>query len=155
MQDIQTFSIVIATIGLLVGITYYIIILRNSKHTRQAQLYMQFLTMSMNKEWIQDAIEVYQWVWKDVTEYNLRYSSLEAAAKIASVAQYFIGMGTMVKENLIKPQMVPALLAVIIRGFWKKYQPILAHLTDDVHAFDMIEYLYHRIQIPKPEHPPQ
>jgi hypothetical protein len=107
---------------------------------------MSFITLGMDKDLIKDLFEVNNWEWKDEKELQQRYNTPDHYAKFGAVIQYYIGMGTMVKKNLIKSDMVPTGIALLVRSFWKKYEPIAARLTDDPHAFDMIEYLYHEIK---------
>jgi hypothetical protein len=151
MQDIQTVSIAIATIGLLVGIIYHIISLRNATQTRQAQLYMQFMNIGMDNELIKDLMIVNEWVWKDMEEFSKVVESVDARAKFSTAVQYYNGMSIMVKENLIKLEMIPELLDVSVQTFWKKYQPLFGHSR----RFDKIEYLCQEIQKAIPQRPSQ
>ncbi|MHA2423461.1 MAG: hypothetical protein ACXAEF_01660 [Candidatus Thorarchaeota archaeon] len=151
MQDIQTLSIAIGTAGLLIGILYHINTLRNAKKTRQAQLYMQFLTMGMDKDLIKDLLEVNDWDWKNAVELSQQYNTLDHKAKFRSVVAYYTGLGTMVKENLIKLNIVPDLFIIAVRDFWEKYQPVFVNIPNTPYphyasAFDMIEYLYREIR---------
>ncbi|MFW9800444.1 MAG: hypothetical protein ACFFD9_08410 [Candidatus Thorarchaeota archaeon] len=150
MQDIQTFSIMIATTGLLVGILYHINTLRNAKQTRQAQLYMQFLKLGMDKDLLRDLLEVNELDWKDAAELGQWYYDLEHKIKFRSVLAYYTGLGTMVKENLIKLDIVPDIFTIAVRDFWEKYQPAFAALPNSPYAHyanasDMVEYLYREI----------
>ena len=142
MQDIQTVSIMIATTGLLVGIAYHIISLRNAKQTRQAQLYVQFMNLGMETELIKYLMIVNEWVWKDMEEFSKVVESVDARAKFSKAVQYYNGMSIMVKENLIKLEMVPELLDISAQTFWDKYKPLFGHSR----RFAKIEYLCQEIQ---------
>ncbi len=142
MQEIETVSILIATSGLLVGIIYHIISLRNANQTRQAQLYMQFMNIGMDKELIKDLMDVNEWEWKDEEEFAKVVETTEAKAKVSAAVQYYNGMSIMVKTNLIKLDMIPELLDISVQTFWKKYKPIFGHSR----RFDKIEYLCDEIQ---------
>lgn len=142
MQEIETISIVLATAGLLVGIIYHIIGLRNARQTRQASLYMQFLTTGMDKDLIKDFMEVNEWVWKDMEEFSKVVESPDAKAKFGAVLQYITGMSTMVKNNLIEIDMIPIMLEVSIHEFWKKYKPLFGTFK----RWTKVEYFYQEMQ---------
>jgi hypothetical protein len=140
----------IATTGLLVGILYHINTLRNAKQTRQAQLYMQFLKFGMDKELIKDLLEINEWKWKDAKELGQQYDSLDDKAKFRSVVAYYTGLSTMVKENLIKLDIIPNIVTIAVRDFWEKYQSVFVAIPNSPYphyadAFEMIEYLYRAI----------
>ena len=137
----------LATTGLLVGIIYHIISLRHAKHTRQAQLYVQFMNIGMNTELIKDLMIVNEWVWKDMEEFSKVVESIDARAKFSKAVQFYNGMSIMVKENLIKLEMVPELLDVSVQTFWERYKPLFGHSR----RFDKIEYLYLEIKKSEPK----
>jgi hypothetical protein len=111
----------------------------------------------MNKELLRDLLEINELVWKDPEDLAIRYNTLDDKAKFRSVLSYYIGMATMVKENLIDLKIIPDMFTIAVSDFWEKYQPAFATLstgpyTRFEHALDMVEYLYQTIQERNPQH---
>ena len=70
------------TVGLLVGITYYLIIMRNSQRaqqlqleTRQSQALMQMMQWQTSKEAWRDHVEWSKMEWKDYNDFEEKYGS--------------------------------------------------------------------------------
>ena len=113
MIDLQTVSIVIAAVSVVIGVANSI--LNNERaerrrqleqETRQAEFYMQFYknTYEYTKHW-QDVL--YRQDWKTWDEYWEKYSSRvnpEAAAKVLEVARRYETLGSLVREKLIDPK---------------------------------------------------
>jgi len=151
--DAQTISMVIAAASIAIAATYYITIVRNTNRTRQAQLYTQFHSKSMNKELIKDLLEInISWKWKDVDDFFQKYGpekNPDAFAKFVSVGAYYEGMGTLVQKILVSIDMIPEILAIAVVDFWEKIQPVATQLSKQLRrsqAFDGIEHLYREIQ---------
>jgi hypothetical protein len=128
------------TIALIVGIAYYLIIMRNSQRnqalalraqeqaleTRQAQLFMSIYTRANEVEFWKNFIEIQQWEWESFEEYNEKYEvPTEMRAMFNSVGTFFEGMGVMIKRNLIDVTVVDDLLSGPILSLWQKFEPII------------------------------
>ena len=97
-----TYQMVLSTLqtaGILVGISYYLVIMRNSQRnqqiqleTRQAQLFMQVYsqwTGGIHKHWA----EISGWEWDDYDDYLQKYGDLESQNSLESVGGFFEGIG--------------------------------------------------------------
>jgi len=135
------------TIALIVGIFYYLTIMRNQQktreltlesqeltrkaqeqalETRQAQLFMSIYTRVNEVEFWKNFLDIQQWEWESFEEYNEKYvSRTEMRAKFYSVGTFFEGMGVMVKRDLIDVTVVDDLLSGPIMSVWQKFEPII------------------------------
>ena len=128
---------IVQTIALIVGIAYYLTIMRNQQktreltlkaqehaaETRQAQLYMQLYSFYDNKEFLKDYGNINTvYVYDDVEDWWERYSpqaDVEAYSSWLRVGRFLDGVGILLKRNLIDPPLVFELLGDIIRGAWE------------------------------------
>jgi hypothetical protein len=152
------------TIALIVGIAYYLFIMRNSQRnqelarkaqeqaleTRQAQLFMSIYTRVNEVEFWHNFMEIRQWEWESFEEYNEKYSlCTEMSAKFNSVGTFFEGMGVMVKRKLIDVTVVDDLLSGPIMSLWQKFEPILLEdrrRRNMPTLWEWFEYLYEEVR---------
>ena len=168
-----TLSIVlqtVQTIALIVGIAYYLTIMRNQQRTReltlesqeltrksqeqaletrQAQLFMSIYTRVYEVEFWENFIDLRQWEWSSFEEFVEKYSPLEMTAKFNSVSTFFEGMGVLVKRNLIDVTVVDDLLSGPIMAIWQKFEPVI--LEDRRRRgmptiWEWFEYLYDEVR---------
>ena len=104
MVDLQTISVMITAASVVVAATYYILVVRNTNKTRQAQLFMQIYSRFDDPDWMINWGQVVrQWEWTDYEDWHSKYSpemDIEAASQYGSVAAYFEGIGVLVYKNL-------------------------------------------------------
>jgi len=152
------------TVALVVGIAYYLFIMRNSQRnqeltlkaqeqaleTRQAQLFMSIYTRVNEVEFWKNFIEIQQWEWESFEEYNEKYRSrTEMRAKFNSVGSFFEGMGVMVKRNLIDVTVVDDLMSGPIMSVWQKFEPIILEdrrRRDMPTIWEWFGYLYEEVR---------
>jgi hypothetical protein len=137
----------IQTLSLVVGIIYYLGILRNTQktreltlesqeltrkaqeqalETRQAQLFMSIYTRANEVEFWKNYREIIQWEWESFEEYNEKYILRpEMWAKWNSLGTFFEGMGVMVKRHHIDVTVVDDLLSGPIMSLWQKFEPTI------------------------------
>ncbi|MFW9975872.1 MAG: hypothetical protein ACFFDQ_11425 [Candidatus Thorarchaeota archaeon] len=149
MQDLQTVSIMMGAISLVVGISYYIMILRNASRSRKAELYLEFQNKSYDKEFTKDIFEIYnKWKWTSIEDFVQKYgpeTNPEAFSKFTAVGSYFDSMGVLLKKGLITIDILPEIMTIAVLTFWEKIQPItkeMGVLFRRESAFSNINYLY-------------
>ena len=133
---------ILQTAGILVGIVYYVTIMRNQQRTReltlkaqeqatetrQAQLFMQIYDKFIDYGRTEINTEVFNFEWKDNEDFWSRYSfeaDPEAYRKWNNVAGFFEGVGVLVKRKLIDPEVVDDLMSWSTLSFWEKYGPVI------------------------------
>ena len=149
---------IVQTIALVVGIAYYLIIMRNSQRTqemtlknRQAQLLMQMWNRTQSKEFTRDLITMDEMEWKDYDDFMEKYSmesNPEAADSWIAVANFCEGLGVMVKNDLIEPSLVDDLESRTIVFQWEKFSPIIYEnrkRSNFPTLFEQWEYLYNQV----------
>ena len=133
-----TYQVILSTlqtIALIVGITYYLIIMRNSQRTqemtlknRQAQLLMQMWNRTQSKEFTRDVGTMGDMEWDDFDDFMEKYgreSNPEASDSWLAVANFCEGLGVMIKNDLIEPSLVDDLESLTIVSNWEKFSPII------------------------------
>ena len=128
---------IVQTIGILVGIIYYITIMRNTQRnqqmqleTRQAQLFLNIYNVYTSKQFQIDRVKImHLWEWTDYNDFIVKYGSdvdPEARAIWDSMLLWVEGLGTLVKRGLIDPELVHDLLYAFIINFWERHLPIFS-----------------------------
>ena len=139
------------TVGILVGIFYYIMTLRNTRknqelhlETRQAQLFLNIYDAYTSKQFhIDRAKMMHLWEWTDYDDFIAKYDSdvdPEARAIFDSILMWLEGLGTLVKRGLIDPELVHDLMYAFIINFWERHLPIFSHFREQ-HGPKMVEDL--------------
>ena len=118
-----TYQMVLSTLqtaGLLVGIFYYIMTLRNQRknqdlqlETRQTQLFMQLFQHHISKERFQDSMKLSQMEWDDFDDFARKYDSavnVENFAMRYNQWYFWEGMGLLLNKGLIDGDMIYHLL---------------------------------------------
>ena len=151
---------ILQTAGILVGIVYYITIMRNSQRaqelqleTRQAQLFMniynQFIQKGFSEDWIQ---VTFQNDWESLDDYWEKYGVLtnpKGLAQIISILAFFEGIGVLLKRKLIAISMVDDLMSSYVLQTWNKYGPTLEEARERLNRpelWEHVSYLYDEIQ---------
>ena len=131
----------IQTVALLVGIVYYITIMRNQQktrelalkaqehatETRQTQIFMQMYNKFYESMADVNALEVIQNTKFDTVEEFLELmKSDETFGKvIRAYGNFYEGLGVLVKEGLINVRLVALMWGGPTRMFWELIEPIV------------------------------
>jgi len=147
------------TVGLLVGIAYYLIIMRNSQRnqqiqieTRQAQLFMQIFTRQYDIDQRRSLHLLNTLEYEDYDDFIEKYgpeNNPDVYFRLSSLGTYFEGVGVLVKRNLVDPAMVDDLMSGRIIDFWEAFGPYILAVrerTGDYEAFEHVEFLYNVIK---------
>jgi len=159
MVDISSISAVVVAVGVIVGVVFAVLELRNLKRqreieveTRQAQLFMQIYDHYYTEDFLGDENEIlFKWKWKDFDDFWQKYgpeTNVEAFNKWDSLETYFKGVGVLVKRKLIDLDLVKDLMGTSIILHWEKSGSIIKEFRRRYwpHAYQWYEYLYNEIQ---------
>jgi hypothetical protein len=157
-----TYQMVLSTLqtaGLLVGIFYYIMTLRNQQktqemqlETRKAQLFMQIYNRFTEVEFRENFNEVLNREWVDYDDYNKKYGRFtnpSAQAKSSSIALFFEGLGILLQKGFLDVDIVGRLMSTPIRIYWVKFYPIFNEMRATVgneEVMEYAEYLYDGVE---------
>lgn len=76
MVDLQTISVLIATVSVTLAAAYYFITFRDSRKTRRIQLFMQFFDKMQTVDFHRLLHDVYNLEWDDPADFEERYGVL-------------------------------------------------------------------------------
>jgi len=156
-----TYQMVLSTlqmIALIVGIAYYLIIMRNSQRnqqmqleTRQAQLFMQIFNEFRRPEVMRLFLRSLQMTWDDYDDFQERYSfeNYKEREPFSSMGHFFDGVGILLDEGLVNIDLVTRLIHGDIKVFWEKFKPIILEereKSNSPHFFKNMEYLYNEVK---------
>ena len=116
---------IVQTVGILVGVYYYIMSLQNQSRTRQAQLFMQLFQDFISAEMNKIHLDLVKMEWEDYHDFEMKYGSdynLDSAAKRLGHLQWFNGVGLLLKQNLINMDLVYPTVGEGAMEIWTKFE---------------------------------
>ena len=153
MVDItETAAIIAAAGGVLVGVIYYILDIRNQAMIRKTELVTKLYSTFQSKEFAEATLKVWNLEFKDfddfVKRYGPWYSETEVYAAFRMVCLFFNGIGILLVEKIVDIRMVVKLFHVGVRTTWEKVKPLMegGRKQMDPLLFDDFEYLYNEVK---------
>jgi hypothetical protein len=161
--DVQTITIVIAAISVVIGVINSIMSNREAQQTREreletrhAQLFMQIYMTIYDDRFMKKLLEVNEWQWEDYEDYLRKYRDIEQRTKLMTTVGFFEGLGVLVKRRLIDPVFVADLFGSWVQRFWRKFESNVKESRERTGfkiAQENIEYLYNELQKIYAQHP--
>jgi len=169
---------ILQTAGILVGIIYYITIMRNqqktrelslraqeltlkaqeqAQETRQAQLFMQLNDRWRDMDWQRIMPQISQKVsgWEEVKERNEK--DPEFRYMISEMGGMYEYLGVIVKEGYLSIRLVALMWAGVTRTFWENIvEPIIYEMREDTgyaRGWSETEYVCRELLRYLDEHP--
>jgi hypothetical protein len=143
MLDVTSISAVVAVAGVLVGVVYYILDLRNQVRIRQTELIMRLSSVMDNMEFTNTIAKLLSTDFKDVD--NLRKECSPSA--LIAIANFFHRVGILLERNLVDAGLVASILWV--QGIWDKMNPWITYVRQTYnrpHMFGGFEYFYNEMK---------
>jgi hypothetical protein len=173
------------TAGILVGIAYYLVIMRNSQktreltlrnqeltfqsqelsrkaqeqalETRQAQLYMQVYNLFVSKEFVEVDSHLFN-KWSQEKFYNYDDFSSKYGPEVNMeeyliwdrLSHYLEGLGVLVKNDLLKPELLDDLFSGFVIAYWETFEKVILDFRKKHNfpaAWEMTELLYDRVKL--------
>lgn len=156
MIDLQTLSIVLASVSVCVAALYYNFTLRytrmnmkNTLETRQAQLFMQSYQETSAAELQTLAFEMLDWEWTDFADFNEKYvRDPRKYGGFASFMVYMNGIGILLKENYIDSELVYKMdqdgMAPMM--WWFKFEPIIRGMREQINNPGLMKYFEYYVE---------
>jgi len=142
---ITEISAIVAAAGVLVGVVYYILEIRNQNRMRQTdlvmKLYSQFSSLEFQKVWY----EVLKREAKDYYDYEKKYGLTEYSV----IDIFFEGIGILLKRKLIGIELVDDMFTTPVKWTWEKMKDITLELRKVRNAPEIgewLEYLYNEMK---------
>jgi hypothetical protein len=144
MDDLDTQSIVLTGIGIIVAIVYYAQVLRNQNKTRQMQLFMQFYSRYTDKNFHDEYLRIRSQTWDDLDDYIEKYG---VGPNLLDV--FLEGIGLLVNRREIDIEFVDDLMSGTVMGYWASHGQLILELRERMgvpQIGEWTEYLFHEIQ---------
>ena len=128
MLDIPSISSIVAVIGVLVGVVFAIIQLRDLVKTRQTDLVMRLYSNFGSMEFQEAWVETLRLEFNDYKDYLRKHgatSEKPAYVSVNMVAAFYEGIGILLHRKLIDIGLVDDLFSSDIIITWQKMKPIV------------------------------
>ena len=150
MVDIYQISAVVAAVGVVIGVVYYILDMRNQDRKRQTDLVMQLYSELGSKEYVEAMPKLFLLEFKDYEDFKQKYSpstfvTSEAATSYSMICYFFEKVGLLLHRKLIEIELVDDLFSIAITGCWEKVRPIVEGIRKERNIpqyWEWFEYLY-------------
>ena len=160
----QTLFQFLQTVGILVGVYYYISTIRTNQRNqqlaleaRQTQMFMDFHDKVMSDPLRSSFFEILEWEWHDYDDFQEKYGSpwfgdegandLKPARKLIDVFGYYEGLGVLVQTSDINIELIGRFGGVT--RIWDKFEPIVYELRrrhEEPSAWEEYEELVIRLK---------
>jgi hypothetical protein len=151
MVDVIEISAIVTATGVLVGIVYYILEMRNQTKTRQMGLIMSIYSLFTTTEYVDAWEKMRTREFKDFDEYVKKYG-LKEFLQVASVWE---GLGFLLHRKFLDVDTVRELLSESTKMSWEKVKPMVENARKQigqretgeyVPVLQWWEYLYNELQ---------
>jgi hypothetical protein len=149
LLEIQAVYYMVAATGVLVAAVYYIMNMRTTLQTRQAQLFMQLYDRMSQPELSATINNIrYNLKWSDSEDFWRKYgaeTNIDEYSRIASAGNYFKGIGVLLKKGLIDRMFIYDLLSSPLKVYWERMGPVILErrrITSNPNLFAFVDYLY-------------
>ena len=144
---------IVAIIGVIAGLSYYILTVKNANRARKIQAINQSASLGQNMEVAKISLELLEMQWDDFDDFVKKYDSTVNHDNYAK-RSYFFGLlrraGLNLKENVVDIDMTYKMLD---GGYpqiqmWNKFEPIFMkqrELYEDPLRYQWFEYLVNRL----------
>ncbi len=145
--DITEISAVLAAVGVLVGVVYYILDLRHQSKMKQIDLVIRLSDDMRNAEFVAAFADMHGAEFKDyddfVRKYGMPFSKNQVPMSLVMIGNYFEQLGVLFSNKLLDTHLVNQLFP--ITQTWEKIEPVIKGLRTEYRGqayFEWFEYLY-------------
>jgi hypothetical protein len=153
--DITEISAIVAAAGVLAGVVYYVLQMRNQTRMRKTDLIVRinpWFNISP-KELLEYANTVLALEYKDYDDFVQKYGSLYGGKPEANALRTLLnwadGLGMLLKRDLVDLDIVVDSYGGIAEVFWEKVKPLVEGYRKDTHYqhhYESFEYLVNVIE---------
>jgi hypothetical protein len=120
MIGITEISAIVAAAGVLVGVVYYILDMRNQSRTRKTELITRLYSTMVNKDWLEAWQKVQSREALNYGDYLEKYGFVE----LNEIFVFFDQLGRLLKKGLIDIDLIPLTYGQVSLT-WEKIKPVL------------------------------
>ncbi len=150
--DLQSVSITIAAVSVVIGVIMSVLSLRNISRSRQASLFMDFHKQA-DLEFIETMTEiVMEWNWTNAKDFATKYGPREnpkAYSKFIFVGSFFDSMGKLIQAHVATAKLIPETLAVFAMSWCEKIESIEPEIASQWRrsgSMDSTKLLYNELK---------
>jgi len=150
MLDIPSITGIVAAIGVIVGVVFTVLQLRDLVKTRQTDLVVRLYSTMGSREFQDAWAKFMAREFKDYNDYEKKYGWVEAY----QVGIFFEGIGVLLHRKLIDIGLVDDLFTSPTKMSWEKMKPLaeaFRKLFNLPHMGEYFEYLYNEMQKREPK----
>jgi hypothetical protein len=152
MNELSVFRDIVAILGIIGGLSYYIMTTQNANKARKTQAVKE-LNLNMYKaETNRWGMELLAMDWEDFDDFRKKYSvsvNPDNFSKRWQIWHMYNNMGYMLYQGIIDIETIYNMIGpVSILEFWQKFKPIIIEqrkLYDEPYWFRWMEYLANEI----------
>ena len=150
-MEVTAISAVVAAAGVIVGVVFAVLELRNITRTRQMQLVMNTYSLFTTRQYM-EAWEKLR--TRDTGNYE-EYVQEHGLADVMQVAALFEGLGFLLHRRFLTVDLVQELMSESTKMAWEKVEPLVDAARKRVGArrpgeyvpvYQWFEYLYHELK---------
>lgn len=144
MLDIPSVSSIVAAAGVLVGVVYYILDMRNQRKIRQTGLLVSLFSNMINKDWLEAWEKVRDRENLAYSEYKEKYGFVEAN----QVYLFYDQLGRLLQKGLIDMDLLPLEVGQVITT-WEKINHLIEGSRKKFNEPKLgsgFEYLYNEVK---------
>jgi len=137
MVDIIEASAIVAAAGVLVGVAYYILDLRNQTKLRQTDLVMKLYSVFATEEFQK---EMYTLMTdKEIKDYSIFRKKY--AVNLPPTGLFFHEVGVLLSRKLADISLISSLFGPVAMGFWENIKPMVEDARKQLNTPDSEEAL--------------
>ena len=150
MVGITEISAIVAALGVLVGVVYHVLDMRNQNKVRQADMIMRLYSYYCSEEYSKASGRYMATEFKDFEDFQQKYGVVgehPVTTAVYIVLTFFEGVGALLKRKLTNIELLNELFAV--KMHWKKIEPIIEDVRkhfEEPRLFGNFEYLYNETE---------
>ncbi len=143
MIDIPSISAIVAAAGVIVGVVFTIVELRNLVKTRQTDLVIRLYSTFGSKEFQRELTRTLNVEYKGYNDFVKKEGLVAAEA-----GMFFEGVGVLLHRKLIDITLVDDLFSGPIKMTWEKFKPLIKDARKQLNQpqyAEWVEYLYNEM----------
>lgn len=145
MVDITEISAMVATVGLLVGVVYYILEIRQQTKIRQTDLVMRLYSQFSSPEFQKVYFEIQKREALNYHDYERKYG----LSDVTTIGIFFEGIGILLKRKLVDIELVDDMFTTPVKQTWERMKDKTLEarkIRNQPEIFEWFEYLYNELK---------
>jgi hypothetical protein len=141
---------IVQTVGILVGIVYYVTVMRHTETARQTQMFMPIYSRVIDAEYRRYFSDIMVWEWSDYDDWERKYyENRDEWAKLLHVLTVQGLVGLLLERKQIDLGLVSDVMRVPTIRMWDRIEPIIEEFRvrwDFPEFGEPAEYLYREMK---------